>query len=333
MGFNSNVIQAASRQLEEQRNRREADFAARQAKIYREIPRTAEIDRELRSTAADAAAAALRTGTDPSRAIGALRDRNLALQKERRSLLLSHGYSERALVNDPACPDCGDTGWKGAAMCRCLKALCAKEQIRQLSSMLDLQGHSFDSFQFDLYSDQKDQEHGGLSPRQNMEFVYSICKQYAEAFPDFPYFRNLLLSGSPGLGKTFLSASIARVVSERGYSVVYDTAANLFAQFEARKFQKDPAAEESTYRYLQCDLLILDDLGTEMRTSFTQSVLYDILNSRLISDQHTIISSNLSPAQIQKAYLPQIYSRLSGSYRSLPFYGEDIRLLKKNQII
>ena len=143
----------------------------------------------------------------------------------------------------------------------------------------------------------------------------------------------MLLFGDPGLGKTFLSACIARVVSEDGFSVVYDTAGHIFAQFEASKFRRDDVDEpdESVERCMACDLLILDDLGTEMTTAFVQSALYQLLNSRLLAGRSTIISTNLDPDQIGRRYSAQIMSRLEGEFELLPFIGQDIRRLKREQ--
>ena len=143
--------------------------------------------------------------------------------------------------------------------------------------------------------------------------------------------KNLLLFGDPGLGKTFLSACVARVVSEDGFSVVYDTAGHVFARCEAAKFHADeePDAAMDVRRFESCDLLILDDLGTEMATSFVQSALYQLVNGRLITGKSTIISTNLTPVQISSRYGAAIWSRLQGEYTVLPFYGEDIRKLKR----
>ncbi len=328
MGFDSEVIHAASRQLEAQRRVRQAEFARRRAEIYEKIPRTEEIERQLKATVAGTLVAAFRRGTDPTAAVANCRAQNLSLQQERSRLLEAAGYAPDALVEQPACRVCNDTGWKGANMCECLKALCAREQIRQLSSLLDLQGQSFESFRLDLYSDDPEDGSFGLSPRQNMQMNWAFCQGYAREFPNF-YSKNVLLSGAPGLGKTFLSASIARVVAQRGYSVVYDTAVNVFAQFEARKFEKNPDAAESTQRYLSCDLLILDDLGSEMRTAFTQAALYEILNTRLIGHKGTVISTNLQEKEIQQLYTPQIHSRIAGEYRVLNFFGQDLRKQNK----
>ena len=203
------------------------------------------------------------------------------------------------------------------------------EQIAELSHMLDIGSQSFDTFRLDYYSTDR----GGLprSPREAAQRNLEICQSFARDFR--PGKQNLLLFGAPGLGKTFLSACIARVVSEDGFSVVYDTAGHIFSQFEASKFRRDDVDEpdESVERCMACDLLILDDLGTEMTTAFVQSALYQLLNSRLLAGRSTIISTNLDPDQIGRRYSAQIMSRLEGEFELLPFIGQDIRRLKREQ--
>ena len=218
-------------------------------------------------------------------------------------------------------------------MCECLKARCAQEQVKELSKLLDLGEQSFDHFSLDWYSPLPYGSEA-LSPRENMEFIYDFCLNYAQKFGRF-YFRNLFLTGDPGLGKTFLSACIARTVAENGFSVVYDTAVNLFANFEEQKFAKNvqegKETQRETHRYLNCDLLILDDLGSEMTTAFVQSALYTLVNTRLTAGRATVISSNLAMDGIRARYSGQIASRLEGEYRTLQFYGEDIRLQRKSR--
>ena len=333
MAYEQNVLRRANERLEDQRRRREDQQNVRRREIYAAIPRVAEIDRQLRRTIVDIIAASLRQGNDPVPAIGVIRDKNLDLQAERAELLVAHGYPADALDDKPACPKCNDTGWRGAVMCDCLKSLCAQEQIKELSKLLDLGEQSFDTFSLDVYSPSP-WRGSGISPRENMEMVYEICLNYAQKFGRF-YFNNLFLSGAPGLGKTFLSACIAHTVSENGFSVVYDTAVNIFSRFEDKKFSRDAEdtreARDETRRYLSCDLLILDDLGSEMTTPFVQSALYTLINSRLTADRRTVISSNLSMEDVRRRYAPQIASRLEGEYRVLPFFGEDIRLLRKQR--
>ena len=163
-----------------------------------------------------------------------------------------------------------------------------------------------------------------------MSYALEICREYSSKFG--PTSGNLLFSGNTGLGKTFLSASIAKVVSEKGFSVVYDTAVSVMEAFELQKFDRsgDGSAEIASRvrRYMDCDLLILDDLGTEMTTNFTQSALYTLVNGRLLRDKKTIITTNLGEAEMRKRYTPQIVSRLEGEYLPLGFAGKDIRAIK-----
>ena len=213
-------------------------------------------------------------------------------------------------------------------MCRCLRAYYAREQLAELSRLLPLGEDSFETFSFDWY-DSAVQPDFGVSPRENMERNFDVCRDYAYQFARGG--GNLLLSGGTGLGKTFLSACIARVVSENGFSVVYDTAASVFSRFEDAKFRRDDGGSEDADRCMKCDLLILDDLGTEMTTAFVQSALYQIINGRLMAGRSTIISTNLAPEDIGSRYGQAVRSRLEGEYEILPFFGEDIRRLKRER--
>lgn len=330
MAYDPNVLQQATRRLEEQRREREQRTEQRRAQIYARQPRLAQIDRELRITMTGVITAALRKGEDPAPALAALRAKNLDLQDERNLLLGTMGLAPSDLDDIPSCPLCGDSGWKGTTMCQCLQELCTREQIRALSNLLNLGEQTFDAFRMDYYSTQPWPGYG-ISPRENMELIFNTCHHYALNFGRFQL-RNLFLSGTPGLGKTFLSACIARVVSERGHSVVYDTAGNIFTRFEDQKFNRDPEAKDETRRYLNCDLLIIDDLGNELVTPLNQSSLYTVINTRLTGNKHTIISSNLSMDEVSHRYSPQISSRLSGEYRVLNFFGDDIRKLKRDMM-
>ena len=330
MALDGRLLRRAMDRLEEDRRRRENHTAELRQRLYSRDPALAELDSRLRSTAADTLELALRSGEDPVAAMEKLQERSLQLQKERTERILRLGYPEHCIDDLPACPRCGDRGYVGREPCECLMRLYRDEQRRELSKLLDLNGERFASFQLKYYDDQKDPE-TGISPRQHMELVYLACRRYAETFSGSG--ANLFLSGAPGLGKTFLSACIAAVVSERGWSVVYDTAVALCSRFEEARFGRgDPEeAELDIQRYLRCDLLILDDLGTEMNTAFTVSAIYEVINSRLRSGKSTVISSNLSVEEISSRYNPQIASRLAGEYENLKFYGRDIRKLKKEE--
>ena len=302
----------------------------RQQQVYQQCPELEGIQREIRGTMGEIIASALRRGTDPLPAIRVIRDKNLSLQKRRAELLAQLGYPEDYLSEKPRCPLCGDTGYRGDGLCSCLKKYYAQEQIRELSRMLDIGSQSFDTFELDWYSPDR----GSLprSPRENAQRNLNLCRDFAARFR--PGRENLLLFGAPGLGKTFLSACIARVVSEDGFSVVYDTAGHVFSQFESAKFRRDDdgdTAGEDVERCMNCDLLILDDLGTEMTTSFVQSALYQLLNGRLLTGRSTVISTNLDPEELGRRYGAPLLSRLEGEYQLLPFVGTDIRRLKREQ--
>lgn len=331
MAYSESILSRAEARLKQAQQEHQQVQQRRRKEIYRALPRTEEIDQRLQQTAPRILAASLRQGLDQKQALAALRQENMALQEEEKTLLKQAGYPPDALTETPYCPRCGDRGWKGTVMCSCLKNLCQQEQIAQLSSMLDLGDQSFDTFRLDYY-DRQVWPQFRRSPREAMEIVLSTCRSYAELFGSYHH-KNLFLFGSPGLGKTFLSACIARVVSEAGYSVVYDTAANVFARFETKKFARQTEdlrqAEADTRRYLTCDLLILDDLGSEFTSPFVQSALYEVVNTRLIEDKHTVISSNLSLEQVRQRYSPQVASRLAGAYMPLTFLGNDIRQMKK----
>ena len=333
MAYDPNIIRRASARLEEQKRSREERLESLRRRAYAREPRLEQLDRKLQSTMAELVATALRRGENAGEAVWAIRDRNLDIQRERAVLLGAMGMPEDALDDKPACPLCGDTGWRGAQMCQCLKKLCAQEQIKELSKLLDLGEQSFDSFRLDYYSEAVWPGRSS-SPRANMDLIYEVCLNYAQKFGRFQ-FKKLFLTGSPGLGKTLLSDCIARSVSEQGFSVVYDTAGNIFAQFENRKFQRDAegvqAARDETRRYLNCDLLILDDLGSELTTQFVQSALYELLNTRLMSGKQMVISSNLNVEEVGRRYSPQIASRLIGEFYVLHFFGDDIRMLRKKQ--
>ena len=332
MGYDGKVLHRAMVQRRAQKEQREAEQEQLRQTLYQTLPRLREIDRQLRQTMFLVLKDAVAAGKDPTAAMSAIREQNRALQEEQRQILLKNGYAADALDDTPACSLCGDTGYRGAEPCQCLKTLYTQEQIRELSKLLHLGQQSFDTFSLDVYSTQVWPEKG-ISPRENMDLIYEICLGYARKFGNY-YFNNLFLSGGPGLGKTFLSACIAKEVSQRGFSVVYDTAPQILAQFEAQKFSKEPlegeAAEAELRRYLHCDLLIVDDWGTELTTPFAQSAFYTLINRRLGDAYHTVINSNLSLEAVQRRYSAPIYSRIAGEYRTLTFFGEDIRQQRRN---
>lgn len=324
MAYSEQVLHRARARLAQAKEECEAESAARVDEIYTKLPRLREIDLALRQSVAKAVAEAFRKGSDTTAAIAAIQAENLALQQEREWILEANDLDETALEATVVCPHCSGSGYVGAAMCECLRELCRQEQKKELSSLLGGREH-FDMFRLDYYPAEPDPQ-TGVSPRSLMQNTYNHCRRYAREFSAKS--PSLLFSGGPGLGKTFLSACIARSVADNGFSVVYDTAGKLFSDFEAVKF--GGSREDLTQKYLSCDLLIIDDLGTEMTTQFTLSVLYQVVNTRLMGDKPVIISTNLSSEALAQRYPGPIASRLLGSYELCLFLGRDIRRLRSH---
>lgn len=323
MAYSEAILRRARQRLEQAKadHERENDEHLRVA--YERFPRLKEIDRDLRLNMMELASAALRRDASPMQTISQIREKNQALQREREWIIEAGDFEEGYLDETPFCPKCGGSGYFGSQMCSCLKELCRQEQKKELTSLIGNGRDSFDSFRLDVYPSNQDPSIG-MSPRALMSYNLNLCRQYAANFRIGS--ENLLFSGATGLGKTFLSACIARQVADRGYSVVYETAIRIFQDFEEAKFHS--YTEESrhyTDKYYGCDLLIIDDLGSEMTTQFTLSALYSIVNTRLMENRPTIISTNLGEEEFEKWYKAQISSRVLGTYRILLFAGEDLR--------
>ena len=322
MAYSADIVARARRQLESAKADKESQYQQHLLQAYRQEPRLREIDMLLRKSMALAAQAVFTQGGDARAAMERVKEANLALQRERQALIDSRfalGYLDDA----PICSGCGGSGYIGTNMCRCLGELCRKEQKKELA-LLSTGEESFENFRLDYYSAQVDSRYGA-SPRMIMERNLKFCRKFAESFDGTG---NLLFVGGTGLGKTFLSACIADAVTDRGFSVAYESAPNLFAKLEKNRFSPDDQSRVEAAKFAACDLLIIDDLGTEMPGSFVTAALYSLLNDRLLSRKGMLISTNLNVEEAAKRYSPQIASRLQGSFKGLTFVGEDIRVLK-----
>ena len=324
MGYSAQVMQRARARLAAAKADRESENQQHLAEAYERIPRLREIDRQLRLTMAMAAQAVFASGGDAKAAMEEAREKNLSLQREREYLVNTY-FEEGYLDDSPICDVCGGSGYVGSNMCECLAELCRQEQKKDLT-FLNVGRESFDQFRLDYYPDRVDPKIG-LNIRMVMEKTYQTCRKYALNFNERS--GNLLFSGDTGLGKTFLSACIARAVADRGFSVVYESAGHMFTNLERAKFNGDEDARLDTKKYNDCDLLIIDDLGTEMPGQFTTAALYSLVNDRMLAGKPMIISTNLNVEDLSWRYSPQIASRLRGSFLRVAFLGDDIRV-KKN---
>ena len=323
MPYSNEIVRKARAELASRKADHESRMNARLQEAYAKVPRIKEIDILLRKTMAAAAQAAFVKGEDAKVAMEAVKQANLQLQAEKKALVEAH-FGPGWLDETPICPKCGGSGYIGTFMCQCLQDLCRQMQEKEIALLAD-EGQHFGAFRLDYYSDRPDPK-TGISPRAIMSRGFDICRDYAENFTLAS--GNLLFNGGTGLGKTFLSACIAREVAAKGYSVAYETASHLFSKLEKHRFHPDEETALDAKRLNECDLLIIDDLGTELPGQFVTAALYTLVNDRLLAGKPMVISTNLNIKEIRERYSHQIGSRLSGSFEQIAFVGQDIRVLK-----
>ncbi len=327
MAYSAEIVARARQRLAAAKEDRESENRDHLAHAYRKVPRIREIDLELRRTMTEAAKAVFNQEGNGQELLTRARERNLTLQQER-ARLAAENFEPGYLDDGPVCDRCGGSGYIGTSMCECLKELCRQEQ-RKAVSVLSGSSDSFGQFRLDYYSDLHDPQLGG-SPRAIMERNFQIARRYATTFTLSS--GNLLFIGNTGLGKTFLSACIARAVTDRGYSVVYESAGHLFSKLEQARFNPTEQTRIESANRSTCDLLILDDLGTEMPGQFVTASLYTLMNDRLLAGKPMLISTNLIIDELSRRYSPQIASRLHGNFTRLTFVGEDIRVMKNRGV-
>ncbi len=332
MTYDKKLLARARAELEKDRERNRLLQQARADEVARRIPEIPKLDAAMRAQMSELVSLTLSRVPNLPEKLAALRNENLTLQMRRAELLTEYGYSLDYLDEIFSCPVCRDTGMIGGALCSCLKKRYNRELTKDLAVLLQNGDESFENFDLSLYSALPDPV-SGFSPRDSMKAVYTGCKKFADNFPNVS--SNLLLRGGTGLGKTYLSACIARTVAEKGYSVCYDTSVSALEAFEKQKFSRDPEASEVAdariRQMLSCDLMILDDLGTEMTTPMSLSALYTLINTRLTTGLRTVISTNCSDEELDRRYTPQLCSRIRGQFLELPFVGTDIRLLRRRR--
>lgn len=330
MAYDGKLLARARAELEKQKAANRDEQLRRQAEVYAALPEVARIDAALRRHMARLVRLTITGGPTMAEELAAIREENLTLQMRRAELLTAGGFGADWLDEIVSCPLCRDTGIYDGGVCRCLDRLYNAELTKELGALMRRGDESFGRFDLNLYPAQADTP-GEAAPREVMKKVFEFCRRYADGFA--PGARNLLFQGGTGLGKTFLSACIARVVAAKGFSVCYDTASAALELYERAKFSRDSAEGEAAAlrirRMESCDLMILDDLGTEMLTQMSQSALYTLINNRLVSHRTSIISTNLSDAELEQRYTPQIASRILGEFQTTPFVGHDIRLRRR----
>lgn len=294
---------------------------ARRSELHAKIPEVWEIDRQLSRTGMEIMEAIAKGGIDTESRIAAIRKRNEALQDKRSELLRVNGYPENYSNVQYECERCGDTGYVDTVMCDCMKRalILAGYESSGLGGLI--QSQSFENFSLDYYRSADPREYEAM--KRNLMRL----QQFARDF-DRKTYQNWLLLGATGLGKTHLSTAVAKTVIEKGFDVLYVTAVGLIGDFEAKRFGNGMDAKKDISRYVEADVLMIDDLGTEVTNQFTLSCLYDVINQRINSRRCTVINTNLSLKEIDTRYNGRIASRLLGEYCPLIFKGTDVRRQK-----
>lgn len=325
MSYSREVYEAAKSRLDARRLLAERENEERRREFFARNPEYAALDQKIARTAIELTRVMLSGQKDISSAVAEIRDSNLAMQRRQAAILEENGCPPDFLEPKYHCKRCRDTGFVDGKTCDCFRELLQKTAYDELNQSTPLALCSFRSFSVDFYPDKA--ESSALSPRQMMDKVKKTCWDYANRFTtDSP---NLLFQGGVGLGKTHLSLAIAGKVISKGYGVIYGSAQNFFNSIEAEHFGRGDDKQYTLNLLKSCDLLILDDLGTEFITPFTTAALYDIINTRLLRRRPTIISTNLNIEGLRRKYDDRVTSRLSGNYLRMQFVGSDVRITLK----
>ncbi len=312
MAYDVSVIEAVDEKFQRRREANIADLERRRAEAYKKDPRIRTIDVELARKYRELIANSFSGKAPSKKETRAIAVDHLAARAE---LLVENGFPVDYLELKYNCSKCSDEGFIQGKMCSCYrKALNAEAASRTKLARL-MEEQTFKTFKLSVYPE---------DCRSTMEKIYNTAKEYANNFS--LQSGNLLFTGGTGLGKTFLSSAIARCVIDKGYSVIYDSVSNIIAEFEAVKFNKEAINLD---KYDECDLLIIDDMGTELITQFSESVIYHIINNRINMRKPMIISTNIGTAQMKDYYSQSIISRLAGEFAVCPFKGNDLRRKKK----
>jgi DNA replication protein DnaC len=302
-------------EIEKRRRDAEALAMSRNIELREKSPEIRKIDEELSGTGLLLFKTACSGGD-----IGKVRARNQELNEKRKQLIISMGLPSNYTEVHYTCPECSDTGFiDGVRMCKCFREELIKATIISSGIGHLIEKQSFDNFDLEWYND---------NPKNYEKMIKTLdaAKNYCKNFNKNK--GNLLLIGKTGTGKTHVSTAIAREIIDMGYDVIYDTVQNIISDFEDDRFRRGYNNDElKSEKYLECDLLIIDDLGTEFTNQITLSCIYNILNTRNNKGLATIVSTNLLPDELAKKYEDRIYSRIVGAGTTvLPFVGRDKRV-------
>lgn len=326
MALSNSEYNLIMREYEERRYKAKWELDERVSEVYEKIPRIKEIQDEISTVAVDNMKSRLFGKFTAGEAKDELHRKIEALVTEKEKLMKAYGYSPSYLQMQYVCSDCRDTGYIENEKCHCLKdkiteLLYSRSNLKEI-----LNKENFDTFNISLYSDKFADKVTGAKASENIKRVLETCKNFAKKFGT--EFENLFIYGETGVGKTFLTNCIAKEVMDSSHSVIYVSAIHMFEVLAAEQFGKNDTQNlTGAYDFINCDLLIIDDLGTELVNSFTSSSLFNCINERFLNKKPVIISTNLSIGDIRQMYSERVFSRIASNYTMLKIFGEDLRIV------
>lgn len=320
MPYSNEIYRKAERILEKRRNDSAVEADIRRNEIRAELPEIDEIQKKLSKIGLEISKIFFYKG-DTDKKLAELRAQSEALVEERGLILKKNGYKPNAMAQEHICPICEDRGFINGRMCACHKQLLKDVMRREVNKYALLDNYTFDNFELEYYSDVPLEN--SIVPRNKADKVLEASRRYAQNFSIDS--KNLLFLGKTGLGKTHLSLAIANVVINKGYYVCYGSSQNLCDDLQSEQFGRYENLSYTKRQVLDCDLLIIDDLGTEIDNQYSVATLYTIINSRILAHKPTIISTNYEFDELLEKYDQRITSRITGEYIKLYLFGDDIR--------
>ncbi len=327
MGYSREIYDEADKVIRDRRNKALKDADIRKERFFKKYPEAQKLEEQLSHTMTDLIRTMLSKKTTLSSAMNKLKAENLATQMYLQQIYAKAGITKESLEPQFVCKKCQDKGNIDGKVCDCYRQLVKEIAYQHLNELSPLKLSSFDTFSLHYYSNiRKIGEQ--LSEREQMRLYFEKCKSYASTFSANS--RSIIMRGDTGLGKTHLSLAIAREVIEKGFGVIYCSAPDILSRLEKEQFNRNYNKEENVEETLkECDLLILDDIGSEFSTNFTKNKIYNLINHRLSCNRPTIINTNFTFSQLEQTYSQRLISRIMGEYMAFNFVGRDIRQMKR----
>ena len=320
MAYPSRIHRKAQRILEQRRDSAFSEAQLRADEIRSEVPEIEEIQKQLSSVGLEISQLFFYKENTNEKVLE-LRNKSKSLIEQRAKILEKNGYSADAMQPQYICPVCEDRGFIGGRMCNCQRQLLKDIMKEELRALAPIDECTFDTLNLEYYSNEP--LDNAIVPRERAKKIFESARRYAQNFSHES--KNLLLLGKTGLGKTHLSLAIANVVINKGYYVCYGTSQNICDDLQSEQFGRTDGIYYNKQQVLGCDLLILDDLGTEIDSQYSIATLYNIINSRILAKKPTVISTNCELSELLSKYDQRITSRITGEYTKMTILGNDIR--------